>query len=479
MNSRSRSSKEQQQGPTARGKIAPTGESSLLSRLPMYDRGLLRKAISYLFTNIPENWSPKRLWYLFATYGAGLGRIVDVFIPKKKDRKGNRFGFVRYSDVKDKSKLEKMLKMICFGTEKIRVTIATDREPKQAKQRPPHTFPPPPPPETFKSRSFAEALLNGLNPPNYSIQPNKFTSKIKAQPEELKTGKNAGNSILELEEDFVDSSWLANCATGEVYCPNLIPGLQQELWENGFTTLKITPMGGCKVLIQSEEKSQTTNFIENEKAQWSKWFGRVKLWGHLTSPEQRLAWIRITGLPLHAWNQKALGKIGNFLGSFIKVDEFTLNKECLDAARILITTSDANQINGAIQIKIQNHLHSVNISEERWRTDPWWLKAAKIYDSDESDSENPSDEDSDQNFGSWCFNSDEEVDKPQDFEKEPLAAKMLSHPDIASPKMKIALETATADLGRTGKKQYRRLCDRKWLQHLPPVQLKPLIPHRF
>ncbi|GLU18295.1 hypothetical protein SLE2022_346010 [Rubroshorea leprosula] len=210
----------------------------------------------------------------------GLGRIVDVFILKKKDRKGNKFRFVRYSDVKDKSKLKKWLK----GTK--------TSKPKTTPQlSSPTTL------ETFKSRSFAKALLNGLNPPNYSIQISKLTSKIKAQLEEHKTGRKAENSILELEDDIVDSSWVANYATGDVYCPSLIPGLQQELWENGFTTFKITPLGGCKVLIHSEEKSLVTKFIENERARWSKWFGRVKQWGPSNVAEQRLAWIRITSLP--------------------------------------------------------------------------------------------------------------------------------------------------------------------------------------
>ncbi|GLU11951.1 hypothetical protein SLE2022_286680 [Rubroshorea leprosula] len=121
---RSISNKAQRQGTTVRSKDESSGSRSLTDRLPMYDSGLLKSATSYLFTNFPQNRSPKRLWYLFATYGAGLGRIVDVFIPKKKDRKGNCFGFVRISGVKDKGRLEKSLKMICFGTEKLRVTLA-------------------------------------------------------------------------------------------------------------------------------------------------------------------------------------------------------------------------------------------------------------------------------------------------------------------------------------------------------------------
>lgn len=90
----------------ARSKNKSFGERSLTSRLPIYDQGLLKNAISYLFTNFPHNWMPKRLWYIFATYRVRLGRIVDVFVLKKKDKKGNSFGFVRFAEVKDKGRLE-------------------------------------------------------------------------------------------------------------------------------------------------------------------------------------------------------------------------------------------------------------------------------------------------------------------------------------------------------------------------------------
>ncbi|GKV54008.1 hypothetical protein SLEP1_g60518, partial [Rubroshorea leprosula] len=262
---------EQRQSSTAKSGHAATGEKSLTTRLPMYDRGLLKNATSYLFTNFPENWSPKRLWYLFATYGAGQGRIVDVFIPKRKDRKGNSFGFVRFSEVKNKARLEKSLRMICFGTEKIRVALATDRKPSHPNPKPPRILPPPPPPATFKMRSFAEVLLNSPPP-----QKNFNQNSPQPQPTGSTEEKRAEKVTLVLDEELEDCSWLQNCATGEVHTPDLIPGLQQVLWENGFSFIRITPMGGCKILLSTDDMNLTTRFIEEEGAWWSKWFKRIK-----------------------------------------------------------------------------------------------------------------------------------------------------------------------------------------------------------
>ncbi|GKV22179.1 hypothetical protein SLEP1_g32064 [Rubroshorea leprosula] len=383
----------------------------------MFDSGLLKSATSYLFTNFPQNWSPKRLWYLFATYGAGLGRIVDVFIPKKKDRKGNCFGFVRFSGVKDKGRLEKSLKMICFGTEKLRVTLATERKPSQPKLAMPRHLPPPPSSETLKSRSFADALLNRPTPKpsNQPLLPKNQSHPQLAANTSEQVKEQA--KILEVEDDVEDSSWLCNCATCEVLEPRLIPGLQQKIWENGFTFISVIPMGGSNVLLKANDKGSLDKFIEEEESWWSKWFKRIKPWSPSDIATERLVW-------------------------------FTNDKECLDAARILISTAEANQIDKEITLRVRSQLFPLKITEERWRTDPWWLKASDVYDSDDSDPDGQSVSESDQFSGSWGFPSDDEVEQPCQAGKQPLNELLKKPADFVSPKRIAILDNNSATLGK-------------------------------
>ncbi|KAJ0575379.1 putative RNA recognition motif domain, nucleotide-binding alpha-beta plait domain superfamily [Helianthus annuus] len=57
----------------------------------------LRNSTSFFISNLPENCSTYRLWHAFQH----LNNLEDVFVPAKKDRAGNRFGFIRLSGVKD------------------------------------------------------------------------------------------------------------------------------------------------------------------------------------------------------------------------------------------------------------------------------------------------------------------------------------------------------------------------------------------
>ncbi|GAU48287.1 hypothetical protein TSUD_236570 [Trifolium subterraneum] len=81
----------------------------------------------FFFTNFPEEVGWGDLWKLFARYGS----VVDVFIPKKVDKWGRKFGFVKFKEVKEVESLSNrpwqngavhcQLQMCCkHGTTKIR-----------------------------------------------------------------------------------------------------------------------------------------------------------------------------------------------------------------------------------------------------------------------------------------------------------------------------------------------------------------------
>jgi hypothetical protein len=52
---------------------------------------------SFYFTNFPEDLKSGDLWEVFAKFG----HVVDVYIPFKVDKRGKRFGFVKFKDVLD------------------------------------------------------------------------------------------------------------------------------------------------------------------------------------------------------------------------------------------------------------------------------------------------------------------------------------------------------------------------------------------
>lgn len=76
------------------------------------------KSISFLFKNFPEDCSLETLKECFSK----VGRISDIFLPKKRDRYGKVFGFVRFPRIYNEEDLLTKLNEVWIGSYKIRVS---------------------------------------------------------------------------------------------------------------------------------------------------------------------------------------------------------------------------------------------------------------------------------------------------------------------------------------------------------------------
>ncbi|GLT40909.1 hypothetical protein SLA2020_150070 [Shorea laevis] len=164
------------------------------------------------------------------------------------------------------------------------------------------------------------------------------------------------------------------CAVGVALSPSIIPNLSKIFFNEGFPSIKIAPMGGNLVLIDDEDSECIRELVDGNLQWVAAYFDRIKYWFPSDIAEERFVWVRILGLLLHAWSEESLTTIGNHVGKIVSIDEYTLSKECLDAARILVSTKSKKAINEAFILKVKNNSFLIVLVEENWRTDPWWLK---------------------------------------------------------------------------------------------------------
>ncbi|MFS7975112.1 putative RNA recognition motif domain, nucleotide-binding alpha-beta plait domain superfamily [Helianthus anomalus] len=55
----------------------------------------LRKATSFFVSNLPGGCTTQKLWEAFQQFE----NLEDAFVPFKRDGSGNKFGFLRFSDI--------------------------------------------------------------------------------------------------------------------------------------------------------------------------------------------------------------------------------------------------------------------------------------------------------------------------------------------------------------------------------------------
>jgi RNA recognition motif-containing protein len=70
---------------------------------------------SFFITNFPPDVTSEELWKLFLKFG----RVVEVYIPKKLDKMGKRFGFVKFKEVREEEALGEKLRDVWMGSFKL------------------------------------------------------------------------------------------------------------------------------------------------------------------------------------------------------------------------------------------------------------------------------------------------------------------------------------------------------------------------
>jgi len=76
-------------------------------------------SLTFFFSNFPNGFGEKDMLKIFQRWA----RVQDVFISRRLNKWGKRFGFVRLFDVKNVGKLERELDQIYIGSRKLFVNI--------------------------------------------------------------------------------------------------------------------------------------------------------------------------------------------------------------------------------------------------------------------------------------------------------------------------------------------------------------------
>ncbi|GLT47288.1 hypothetical protein SLA2020_209950 [Shorea laevis] len=233
-------------------------------------------------------------------------------------------------------------------------------------------------------KMYAQCLLQQKDEVNSNVVGKKGPSPSRMKEELRSFSKGMAKTlnpvglvykkVIELKETDNVEDKLMKCTVGVVQSLSIIPNLPEIFFNEGFPSIKIAPMGGNYVLIDDEDPEYIKELVDGNLQWVAAYFDRIKYWSPSDIAEERFVWVRIQGIPLHAWSEESLTTIGNHVGKLISIDEYTLSKECLDVARILVSTKTQLTINEEFILKVKNNRYRIALIEENWRTDPWWLK---------------------------------------------------------------------------------------------------------
>ncbi|KAK2427387.1 heterogeneous nuclear ribonucleoprotein A0 [Trifolium repens] len=325
------------------------------------------------------------------------GILEDVYVARKRNKRGQPYGFVRFSNVRDITKLTKALNAVSFGDFRIRARVARfDRfdEPFDESARVGV--------EKFKGDVLVAAkpkeqiAIDGNGKPRVDEQPQNDTFVPLSQEGVtvgsvlLRLGDGNGKSragaqkqgkvqqveaAIDEEKDsriFLcsyraasdDVLWAQRGVVATVANGEAGSVVRRRVQDAGFKELDLLHLGGDIVLVRSLEEADVLSVLDQAKDFFRLCFSDWVRWEKAVIPFQRGAWVRIYGIPLHAWNVNFFKLCVMDCGRFLRPDSYTVARDRLDYARVLISTTTLAVVKKVEQLLVDGSLVEVQIIEE-------------------------------------------------------------------------------------------------------------------
>ncbi|GJS33116.1 RNA-directed DNA polymerase, eukaryota [Tanacetum coccineum] len=292
---------------------------------------------SIFVTNFPDNTSAKDLWEVCKGYGT----VVDVFIPNRKSRSGKRFAFVRFIKVGNVDRLVENLCTLWIGRMHLHANVVRYDRPPISSSRP-NVAPRP----TVKSVSRPSA--NGAS---------SFVSVLKGNPNTINHISTSPAMVLD-DECLVERD-LDNFVLGEVKDFSSINNLLILLSNEGFQHVRLVYLGGLWVMIELPSIETKTRFMKHVGV--ASWFSQLRTAQSDFVSRERIVWIDIEGVPLHAWSRPTFSKIGSRWGEVLELED---NKDdCFARKRICIKTKQEDNILEKFKIIVRGKIFVVRAKE--------------------------------------------------------------------------------------------------------------------
>ncbi|MCH90768.1 DUF4283 domain protein, partial [Trifolium medium] len=138
---------------------------------------------------------------------------------------------------------------------------------------------------------------------------------------------------------------------------------QNQLRMEGFVSIKVCALGYLKILLWSDKVGEAKEVVESV-GWWCSMFERVVPWSPDLISNQRVAWLKCYGVPVHAWGTDLFRSLAFKFGRFVDVDDNTKQMQRCDFARVKVVTGVTKLIDSFMVVKVQGQRFDIRVMEE-------------------------------------------------------------------------------------------------------------------
>ncbi|KAJ0435378.1 putative RNA recognition motif domain, nucleotide-binding alpha-beta plait domain superfamily [Helianthus annuus] len=340
-----------------------------------------RNATTFFISNLPDGCNRDRLWRAFGF----LENLEDVIVPWKRDRAGNTFGFLKLSNVKEVDIWIDRLKEVKIDGAVIGVNLAkfnrhgSKIETPFAGERV----------SVFSRLKFEKTFRQERLSKYASDHSNHCRNDGRSYSDVVHPQKLINTGIsLELPPLNTDSKKKCEFKSlvGEAKDLETLNNLKFHLAGLVDEGPMLRYLGGLKVLVTKSIIEEADEFLRNQSEVWASWFSRLYVWDGTPPLFERVAWIKVFGVPASLWDRHVLNRIGERCGRLLVKSDVSPDDGNLAEDRMAILVHTGKPISMEMNLVWKNHSLKVWVEEiiGHWSTDFLSNESSELSDAGRS-----------------------------------------------------------------------------------------------
>jgi hypothetical protein len=276
---------------------------------------------------------------------------MEVVIPVKRDKGGRRFGFARFDRVSDPRSFETDLNNIVIGGLKISANLSRFQRPIENQRntiaeertgRPRHVQP-----QSTRARSPTR-IKNSY-------------AHVVGMGKGSKLEEDLQRVFYKYESEKKEVDRLLKTFIGVAANPGTTYNIQNAFHSQGYFGVKVTPLGANLALLEGQEEGEVEALLEDARDWLDQWFSEIRPWTPKDVDLERTVWLRIFGIPVHAWNDEFFAQITKPWGTFMHADDVTSKKLSMDVARLFIRTSCQKAVDEFVNVQVNGKIFRLRV----------------------------------------------------------------------------------------------------------------------
>ncbi|KAJ0804122.1 putative RNA recognition motif domain, nucleotide-binding alpha-beta plait domain superfamily [Helianthus annuus] len=314
--------------------------------------------MTFIIQNLPNRTTKMVLWRAFQPYGF----VSDAYVARKKDKRGNCFGFVRYIGVENVDlTLVEMNKVKIFEA-KVSVSLAKfDKNHKRF---------------IYTSKIVGEKVWRPKEPAGMAPPVNKGGCSRGATVQEGRSyaslfsrdgeENNAGSKVISISGR--GSKYPLHCINrsihGVVKDLYTLNNLQSVLSKGGLSGFGLSYVGGLSILLTLGDAGRVKEVMSNNLDCLARVFSRFHIWKGEDLPSERVVSLRISGVPVHLRDGPVYDQIVGLFGMVVQESSFSWVDTVNSEGSVLVLVPLGRRIEETVVVSWENRRFVVWVAEE-------------------------------------------------------------------------------------------------------------------